>query len=1063
MRNSILPIRRRRSLRVALAALLLGLPSSQAVAQNARTDTGYNALSTILGGSLPTGSGVAVTQIEAKLAGNNRPSITSSGTGTFSGVTFGFRSPITSVSSHAVTVGNNLYGDTLSFTPGITSVDSYDADHWLTSGILRTGEANVVPNATLNLSRVANHSYVGALSDQVPFSVSEVLDVLQRVDYLVERDDLINVVGMNNGANINTGSAIGNNTATLLSYASNTISVGVSSLYHVNGTPASLGPDPVYGSATDPMTGYYEHQRPDLVAPAAATSYATPLVSSAAALLIDASRAHGPTSGTPWSTISYSVRYNTSPGIKYKVYAADTSEVIRAALMAGADRTFFNTDGVKAIDYRATGALQSANGLDRRYGAGQLNVRNSYDVLAGMQHAVTDQANPNVLDLANPIIGVAIVPVTGFDYDQSFGGDNGSNSIARYNFTGSWTGQNLAASLVWNVGIDNDQFSSYDPAPALYDLNLRLWDVTNPSSPLLVAASLSDHENTENIFTQLTAGRNYQLEVSTPDAGTFEWDYGLAWNGSSNQVWLGIGSNPWDINSTANWQRGNNTSTKFLDNDQVVFTDLAANKNVNITTPVSPDLITVNSTADYTFSGSAITGTGGLFKQGTGTLFLNNANTYSGDTLLQTGAIRAGAANAFSPNSPVDLAAGTTLDLQGFANTVKQLTGTGTVQATGAVLGVAPTGSATFAGTLVAPATLNKTQTGMQEFAGNLQWQASNINVQAGTLRFNLSNPSTVSLTAGTNVAVQAGATLELAGTKSAFSNGTLHAPIITNAANANVSVVGTNQVVGALTGPVTGPLPLGSAVGATTVATGANLTAARIRQSSLTINGTGQVTIAPNGGNAGTSMLAALSISPTGQLDLKDNDLLVDNGNLAAITNLVKSGLNINGSLWTGPGITSSTAAANPLLPLALGVIPNNDGGGSPLYPTFNGISSDINDVLVKYTFFGDADLNGIVDTASDFDLYITGLTSGGSLGGWLYGDFDYNGVVDSTTDFDLFITGLTNQSGGPLLTANLQSELQGRAAFAVAAIPEPSTWAALVGVGLLGMRLKRKKPAAA
>ncbi len=1047
-------------------AMFLALPASSAVAQVARTDSGYNALSTILGGSLPTGSGVGVTQIEAKYLGNNRPmnAVTPSamGTGNFSGVTFRFRSPVTGESSHAVTVGNNFYGNTLSFTPGIANVDSYDADHWLTTGLLRAGELTVVPNATLNLSRVANHSYVGAISTQAGFNVSEVLDVLQRVDYLVERDDLINVVGMNNALTVNTGGSVGNNTATLLSYGSNTISVGVSSLIHLNGTPVSLGPDPVYGSGTDPLTGYYEHQRPDLVAPAAATSYATPLVGSAAALLIDASRAHGPTSGTPWSTISYDVRYETSPGVNYKVYAGDTSEVIRAALMAGADRTFFNSDGVKALDYRGTAAFQSPNGLDRRYGAGQLNVRNSYDVLAGMQHAVVDQANPNVMDLANPIIGVANVPVTGFDYDPAFGGENGSNSIARYNFTGSWTGQNLAASLVWNVGIDNDEFSTFDPAPALYDLNLKLWDVTNPGSPVFVAESLSGHDNTENIFTTLTAGRNYQIEVSTPDAGTFEWDYGLAWNGSSNQVWLGVGSNPWDINNTANWQRGNNTATKYLENDQVVFTDLAVNKNVDITSTVSPDLVTVNSTADYTFSGASINGTSGLFKQGTGTLFLNNHNTYTGDTLLQAGSIRAGAANAFSPNSPVDLSAGTTLDLQGFANSVRQLTGTGTVQATGATLGIVPLGSATFAGTLVAPATLNKTLIGTQEFSGNLQWQASNINVQAGTLRFNLGNTSTVSLTAGTNVAVQAGATLELAGTKSALSDGTLHAPIVTNAANANVSVTGTNQVVGALTGPITGSLPLGSAVGATTVATGANLTATRIRQSSLTINGTGQVTIAANGGNAGTSLLSSLSISPTGLLDLKDNDLLVDNGNLAAVTNLVKSGLNIDGALWTGPGITSSTAAADPNQTTALGVFLNNDGSNSPLYATFNGINSDINDVLVKYTFFGDANVDGIVDTSQDFDLYITGLTSGGSLGGWLYGDFDYNGFVDAATDFDLYITGLTQQSGGPLLTAGLQSEMQSQVGFAVAAIPEPTTWAALVGVGIMALRMRRKKLAA-
>lgn len=112
-------------------------------------------------------------------------------------------------------------------------------------------------------------------------------------------------------------------------------------------------------------------------------------------------------------------------------------------------------------------------------------------------------------------------------------------------------------------------------------------------------------------------------------------------------------------------------------------------------------------------------------------------------------------------------------------------------------------------------------------------------------------------------------------------------------------------------------------------------------------------------------------------------------------------------------------------------------------------------------YSYFGDADLNGVVDTGQDFDLYLQGLSSGGTLGGWLYGDFDYNGVVDSGQDFDLFLAGLTAQSGGSLLTAGLREELYSRVQTAINAIPEPSTW--LMGsvglIGLTGWRLRRQR----
>jgi hypothetical protein len=194
---------------------------------------------------------------------------------------------------------------------------------------------------------------------------------------------------------------------------------------------------------------------------------------------------------------------------------------------------------------------------------------------------------------------------------------------------------------------------------------------------------------------------------------------------------------------------------------------------------------------------------------------------------------------------------------------------------------------------------------------------------------------------------------------------------------------------------------------------------------------------VALNGGNSGTSKLTTLGINATGKLDLTNNDLVIDNGNLAAVTASLASGLDINGSYGNGSGITSSAFASNPNLNTVLGIAPNSELSLS----SFSGQAVDANDLLIKYTYFGDSNLDGQVDTSSDFDLYITGLTSGGSLGGWLYGDFNYSGTVDSATDFDLYITGLTTQGGQLLINGD----------SAITAVPEPSTLV-LCGVALFG-----------
>ena len=140
-----------------------------------------------------------------------------------------------------------------------------------------------------------------------------------------------------------------------------------------------------------------------------------------------------------------------------------------------------------------------------------------------------------------------------------------------------------------------------------------------------------------------------------------------------------------------------------------------------------------------------------------------------------------------------------------------------------------------------------------------------------------------------------------------------------------------------------------------------------------------------------------------------------------------------------------SSAAAADANSSTAVGIISNDDGSGGALYNNWpagadsgSAVTVTNTDVLIKYTYFGDADLNGIVDNSSDYLLWLNGFNSGGSLAGWFNGDFDYNGTVDNSSDYLLWLNVLSNQ-GSPL-------------SGAVLPVPEPGALL-LAAWGLMGI----------
>ncbi len=97
--------------------------------------------------------------------------------------------------------------------------------------------------------------------------------------------------------------------------------------------------------------------------------------------------------------------------------------------------------------------------------------------------------------------------------------------------------------------------------------------------------------------------------------------------------------------------------------------------------------------------------------------------------------------------------------------------------------------------------------------------------------------------------------------------------------------------------------------------------------------------------------------------------------------------------------------------------------------------------DVLVKYTYYGDANLDGVVNASSDYDLWAAGLASSGSLTGWEFGDFDYDGTINAATDYDLWSAGFAASQSAPLSSG-------------VQPVPEPSTLI-LAALGFVGLAL--------
>ena len=229
----------------------------------------------------------------------------------------------------------------------------------------------------------------------------------------------------------------------------------------VYGAPSSFGP-------TDDG-----RSKPDIIAPGGYTSFSTPYVAGSAAILLQAANRGDGGANT-----------NSSNG-----------RTLKALLINGA---------VKPVDW--TNGVTTP--LDARYGAGIVNVFNSWQQMKGGQHSFIETTSNNGGAAHPPGTNASNEPVlVGWDFNSITNTGASSNyqeQVNHYYFNLPTNGGNsftLTTTLVWNRHYKQSNIN---------DLNLFLYDASNSN---LVACSTSAVDNVEHIFLPSVPPGRYDLQV----------------------------------------------------------------------------------------------------------------------------------------------------------------------------------------------------------------------------------------------------------------------------------------------------------------------------------------------------------------------------------------------------------------------------------------------------------------------------------------------------------------------------------------------------------------------
>jgi hypothetical protein len=329
-----------------------------------------------------------------------------------------------SESDHANSVGYLFYGGQSGAAPGVAHVENFEASFFYNT---------LVRNQSAIAAAVVNQSFIFG---------SQVASIDRDYDDYAARFNTLFVSGVGNSGTVSSPATAYNGIAA-----------------SAFGGASSIGP------TSDGRC------KPDLCAPGSFTSFATPLISGVAAMLLQAA-----------------ARGDAGPGA---VSAATNALTLKALLLNGA---------FKPVDW-TNGATTP---LDARYGAGIVNILNSYRALRGGKHSVT-------VSTSHPRGGAHWPPVTAENIPARRGWDLGNASsnvpqdgVNHYFFEiagGAPQALTFLATLVW---------TRHQNKATINDLDLFLYDAANSN---LVASSESPVDNVEHLFVgNLPPGR-YDLQV----------------------------------------------------------------------------------------------------------------------------------------------------------------------------------------------------------------------------------------------------------------------------------------------------------------------------------------------------------------------------------------------------------------------------------------------------------------------------------------------------------------------------------------------------------------------
>jgi autotransporter-associated beta strand protein len=405
------------------------------------------------------------------------------------------------------------------------------------------------------------------------------------------------------------------------------------------------------------------------------------------------------------------------------------------------------------------------------------------------------------------------------------------------------------------------------------------------------------------------------------------------WTGADNTTWAN------GLNGTLkNWKLQNSgAATDYLQGDNVLFDDSAVGStDVSISgASVSPAAVTFNnSTKNYTVGGSfGITGGGFLVKNGTGSVTLSTANSYTGGTNINAGVLSVSADNDLgAAGSAVVLNGGTLRTTAGITNSHAISVGTNGAtinvantnqyffNTTDALTGNGPlnvTGRGTVAGTGFGNLRLDHTNT----FSGPITMSAGG-NFEYGTngavasgATFTLANEGELAVQGG-NTTTMPNAVVVSGGTNSilSFENGTAGVVSGPIAMNANLTIalrdwynyatVRGGTISGIMSGAGALAINSGTGSGGMLTLSGANTFTGNISVNSAIVN-------AGNGQNTGAPRTAG----PLGNAATAGRTVTINNGGTVAFTvgNVLAGGGDTTGpalSFIVNRGGTLATAA---------------------------------------------------------------------------------------------------------------------------------------------------------